>query len=444
MQSIYTLGTSSASHTYGNVISYLRVMLEEIFPERFLNGVYCDSQIAWKTIKETLGNGDREFVKRHYPYMIIQPRLNDNDTGRYLYNTPLTKNMDNVQAGLTRNTLFPILVDAANGVELDYRLNRDIISFDIEIRLKSQAQQIDIYKNLENQLLWDQPYFHAAALESMIPRSMIAYMGKIRGIDIDQGSKDGENLVPLIMRYLNGHSRNPITYKVRNSTSVEEFFLYYDVNLLLTFSNLDRSDGMKRNSIDDYYSITFHVDAEFNLPGLYAIVGDNRRQFHGMKFDALVRNEGNYPGGQMIPIYTFTNLYRNFAMETEDGFQFYSSTIVTIDPEDKDQCDVIDLADVIPMDHMNVLRDYIHNGVNPETLFRFRLLADDRELPVNCRQTDYEWWTINWEANNLTIRKGDPKKTYRIIVYANMVMLNEKVSHYHESSKVDIPELKKN
>ena len=444
MKSIYTLGTSSASHTYGNVISCLRIMLEEMFPERFLKGVYCDSQIAWKTIKETLGNGDREFAKRHYPFMIIQPRLNDNDTGRYLYNTPLTKNMDNVQAGLTRNTLFPILIDHTHQVELDYRINRDIIGFDIEIRLKSQAQQIDTFKNLENQLLWDQPYFKPVALESMIPRSMIAYVGKIRGIDIDQGSKDGENLVPLIMRYLNAHSRNPITYKVRNSTAVEEFLLYYESNLLITFSNLERSDGMKRNSIDDYYSVTFHVDAEFNLPGMYAIVGNDKMQFHGMKFDAIIRNEGDYPGGQMIPMYTFTNLYRNFAMETEDGFQFYSSTIVMIDADKAGQDDVIDLADVIPLDHMRVLRDYVHSGINPETLFRFRLLADDRELPVNCRQTPWDWWDVNWDANNLTIHRGEPNKTYRIIVYANMVMLNEKMRHYQDTSKVDIPELAKN
>ena len=100
----------------------------------------------------------------------------------------------------------------------------------MELRLRSLAQQLDIYKNLKNQMLWDRPYLEPTALEAMIPKSMIEYMGKMAGIDItsvprtNAEENPANNQVPLIMRYLNGHSRNPITYKVRNSTSVEEFF----------------------------------------------------------------------------------------------------------------------------------------------------------------------------------------------------------------------------
>lgn len=142
MQCIYTLGTSSASHTYGNVASYIRLLLERRFPEGFMHHIYVDSKVAWKELNETLGNSDREFRTRHYPYMIISPQFLDSDRDGYLKNVPLTANLDSAEDGLYRNTLFPIVKDPRVQTELAYKLNRDEIMFDIEIRLRSAAQRL--------------------------------------------------------------------------------------------------------------------------------------------------------------------------------------------------------------------------------------------------------------------------------------------------------------
>lgn len=441
MNTVYTIGTSSASHTYGNVMSCFKLMMDELFPEHFITHTYIDSKLAWKDVTEVLGNSDREFKKRHYPFMIIHPRM-DHDPGRYLYNTPLTKNMDNVEAGLSRNTLFPIVRDLGRHMELAYKINRDVITFEVELRLKSEVQQNDVYKNLENQLLWERPHTKEVSLESMLPKSMVTYVGKIAGIDLGQ-STERENLCPLLLRYLNGHAFMPITYKIRNSTAVDEFFMYYTTNLLITYSDLDKPDGTKKGNLDDYYPVTFRVDVEFNLPGLYALLGDHKMQWAGLKFSAMVGNDGDQSGYQMIPMYTFTNLYRNLQMETQDGFKFYSNTVVMVEEKNAGKDEVIDLNDIIPYDHMQILKEFRRNGIPPETLFRIRLLADNRELYCDAPMTDACpcSWEVNWDTMTLTIHYGNPYWTYRIIVYANILQLNEKLLQYQNATKMDLDKI---
>lgn len=446
MQCIYTVGTSSASHTYGNVASAIKEILSRYFTPNFFTYIYVDSKIAWKNIAEVLGNGDSEFKKRHYPFMIITPRYRGSNDDVFLANTPLTTNMDNVIAGLRRNTLFPLITDKANSTELAYRLNRDQIEFTVELRLKSLSQQIDIYKNLQNELIWNRPYLEPTALESMIPKSIIEYMGKMAGIDITNIPRtntdevdETTNQVPLIMRFLNGHSRYPITYKIRNSTSVEEFFLYYKTKLLLYFSDLELGDSNRKNSVDEYYTLTFTVTAEFNVPGLYALLGTHEKKFHGFKFDTIVRG----PSGDvsdLIPLFTYTNLYDRFDTDTMDGFSFYSSTIVHTEKENMDKDDFVNMDQLIPNDHLKILRRLIRDGVPPQTIFRFRLLKNSSDLGTNCDTSEAHCheWEINWDTMQIVIHESDPLLTYRIIIYANMVQINERYAFMQDTTKTDI------
>ena len=435
MESIYTVGTSSASHTYGNVAACLKELVLNYFPRGFFTYAYVDSKIAWKNINEVLGNGDREFKIRHYPFLIITPRFNESEDEVFLANTPLTSNMDNAEAGgLQRNTLFPIIIDKEHQLYLSYKINRDRIDFDLEIRAKTLAQQLDVYKNMKNQMLWNRPYTKKVALESMIPRAMIEYIGKLAGIDISRATGTAQQ-VPLIMRYLNAHSRLPITYKMRNSSSVDEFFAYYNANMLLTFSDLRRDSGNKKNMVDDYFPITFRITAEFNLPGLYALIGSNERKYHGLKFDAVVESPS---GNDFIPMYTYTNLYDRYCIDTMDGFSFYSSTIVQTDEDKQGQDDTVDIRSLIPPDHMKVLDSYIDSGVEPETLFRFRLLSNSDELDCNCETVEEHNWDIDWTRRELTIHKTDPMVTYRIIIYANMVHINSRYGQMQDKTKTDM------
>lgn len=438
MDCIYTMGSSSASHTYGNIAAWLKETLLQFFPKDFFTYAYIDSKIAWKNLYEVLGPGDTEFKKRHYPYMIISPKFNTSNDDVFMANTPLTSNMDNAEAGMARNTIFPVIIDHEHGLQLGYKLNRDKVDFEIELRLKTLSQQLDVFKNMQNQMIWNRPFTRMVSLESMIPKSMISHIGLQAGIDITTSTEEN-NQIPLIMRYLNAHSRYPITYKIRNSTAVDEFFLYYKNSVLLTFTDLQTNDGNKINAVDEYFPLTFRCTAEFNLPGMYAIIGSYENRFHGLQFGATFSSSADSESpNEIIPMYTYTNLYDRFVMNTADGFSFYSSTIVQTDPQNSGKDDIVKMSDVIPPDHMEALTQIINNNVAPETIFRFRLLKNSHELPLNCDVdvTPCEW-EIDWKRHQIIIHNTDPTATYRLLIYADMVQINAKFGKAQDASKTD-------
>ena len=437
MECIYTLGTSSASHTYGNVAGHIKDMILKSFPKDFFTYAFVDSKIAWKNVNEVLGNGDAEFKKRHYPFLIVTPQYDVDEEDLFLANTPLTSNFDNAIAGLTRNTLFPVIKDRNQQIELAYRLNRCKITFEVELRLRSLQQALDVKNDIKNKYVWKRPHTVTLALESMIPKAMVEYIGKIAGIDITDASS---NQVPLIMRYLNGHARYPITYKVRNDTSVDEFFMYYKTNVMVTYTNLQRGTPSKKNAVDEYYPVTFTVDAEFNMPGMYALIGTHEKKFHGYRFDAIVQSTDAL---DIIPMYTFTNLYDQFAQDTLDGFSFYSCTTCQTEDKNRGQDEVIDLKDLIPPTHMKVIESLTHDNVPEESLFRFRLLYNDHEIPCDCTPDTVPdgMWRVDWKRHQLVIHRSDPLITYRILIYANMVVLNGRYGQMQDKTKQDIPGL---
>ena len=78
----------------------------------------------------------------------------------------------------------------------------------------------------------------------------------------------------IFLSYLNRHSNYPITYKMRNSTSLDEYFMYSSQEVLFTFEEFTINEGQYKNMTQDSLEITFKVSAEFNLPGLFVLLGD--------------------------------------------------------------------------------------------------------------------------------------------------------------------------
>ena len=223
MENIYTIASSSSSTTYGNVMSVCKDIIVRLFPVNYFKDVYVSSEISYTNIRRRLGrNSVTEMSKLERPFMNINPQIQPPSGDLYLYDIPLTKNIDNMEMGLQRNTLFSILKNTVDHYSLNYKLNRDQIQFEITITVDTLIQQLDLYKYMVNHFVWERPFAMRASLESMIPREMISYMGKISNIDIDDLKN---NQIPSILKMMNTYSRFPITYKMRNGTVLDEFLM---------------------------------------------------------------------------------------------------------------------------------------------------------------------------------------------------------------------------
>lgn len=424
MDNIYAVASTSSSTTYGNIMAAFKDLIIQKFPYNFFKDISLSSEIAYVNIRKRLGrNSLREISKLERPFMMINPQVQAPNSDLYLAETPLTKNFDNMEFALQKGTLFQIIKNPTDHYGLFYKLNRDQIQFEITITVDTLIQQLDLMKYLHNTIVWERPFTVKSSLESMIPRDIIKNMGLISNIDIDKPHQTA-----VMLQMMNKYSRYPITYKMRNGTALDEFFMYYDVELLVNFTDLSPEQVNRRNMADDYYQITFRATVDFNLPGIYTLIGDEPVP------DVLkVSLESKNPAGpsDLIPLFTINNIFSKYKPE-RNGFILHSNTRFMTERDPVTKEDTLDLSDLFDLNYLNVINRYNANNVPMETLLDMILLRDGNELPNNE-------WSITWNDLKLTIPNADDSATYCIIIYANDKLFNENIVNDIEDGMKDKP-----
>ena len=206
------------------------------------------TEIAFHNLRRQFGsNTNNEISKRKYPQLIIQPSYQVPDQDGFLQNIPLTKNDMDIQSNIDRRYLFEVIKDNQYDWSLKFKLNRDRIDYDVTIVVQTLHQQLDIYKAMINQMTWDRSFYYPAALEAVLPKTMVTYMSRLCNMDIDTYPE----FIPMFLRHLNSVAGYPITYKVRNASATDEFFMYYQHNLVVTYTDLQLDSGNKKGMLDE-------------------------------------------------------------------------------------------------------------------------------------------------------------------------------------------------
>jgi len=422
LNNIYCTGTSSSAHTYGNVASMLREYLMSIFPKDYFKYTRITTELVSRDLKKDRMNR-RDVVRHDRPALIIRPSfgaLDDDD--RFLANTYLINATNQFNGTIGRNMLHPITRDSNNGISLQYFLNRDKLEFDVSIVVNTLFTQLDLRKDLLNKINWDSPWFFETSLESMIPRQMIQIMSKIAGIDMEEEPS-------TMLHYLNSTSQFAITYKMRNSSSKDEYFMYYGVKILLNFTGMDISDANKKNMVDDFYTLNFKVSAEFNLPGGYYLVGIPRVDFQEKLVVSSDDQETNF-----FPIFTVRNLlFDSEANGIHDhNFKMLCTSIFKTDKSRDMRKDTLVFGSLIANPIVDMVRNHIHHGIPVSTVIR---ACVSRNQDVIVEGTDYK---IDWLNMTLEIFDSDYTATYRVIFFINESYVNSRMAQIMESEKRDI------
>ena len=324
MESIYTVASPSSSVVYGNIAQHTKELIKSIFPNSFFNYEHISSELAYRNIRRQLGaQARRDLAKRKKPYLVIRPIISVPDE-MYLYNTPLTSNNDYMHTSLDKNVLIPIINDTEEALRLMFKLNRDKIEFQISVTVSTFLQQIDIYKSLANVGLWNRPFTRRLPLEYMIPRPIVAALASRQGMDLSKEVYAAD----IFLDHINKHSNYPITYKMRNATSRDEYFMYSNQEVLFTFEDFTLNEGQYKNMAQDSFELTFRVTAEFNIPGLFGCGVSSRGAPHqpllpfGGASTPLTRRGNNPCRGRG----DCRNLCRGKGQEDEEGTPRHRAT----------------------------------------------------------------------------------------------------------------------
>ena len=438
MQGIISFANSSVSSLYGCIGYTVEDMLLRQFPKEYFKSKTMATELATRNVRRLLGvNTGNEVQKRQKPSLFIQPTYADTDRSEPMQGIPLTCNFDNLQYSTSKQYLFEVIKDKEYGYNLKFRMNRDRIDYDITIVLPTLHQQLDLYKMVKNQLLWERPFSARIPLESVIPKNLIGQISKLCHMDLEQHSE----YIPILLRRLNTVSGYPITYKLRNASATDEWFMYYVHNVIFTYSDLQVESGTRKGMSEERYPITFRVTAEFNLPGVYFLEG-NTEVIETLDL-TLKTKEYSEENNVYIPIFTVDNLYAKFPPE-QDGMMLYGSSIFKTDPP-KDPTskhpqydDRIDLKGVLDDDHIRVLRTYRAWNMNPETLMKTYVLKNGTSLVYD---QDFK---IDWNTLELVVYSPDPEATYRIALYFNYDVVNEILSNTEYKNVYDTDKLPEN
>lgn len=433
MDGIISIANGSSSSLYGCIGYAVQDMIISKFPLNYFKYTAVSSELATRSIRRSFGgnNSKVEIAKRVKPYLYIQPTYSAMDIDGPLQNIPLTKNFDDLQYRTDKRYLFEVIKDYQNGYNLKFKLNRDRIEFDVTVTTSTLHQQLDIYRTILNQIIWDRSYAYRMALESVIPKKMIGIISKYCNMDIEEH----DEYIPILLNRLNSCSGYPITYKMRNASATDEWFMYYTHNVIITFTDLNIESGNKKNMADDYYNITFKVIAEFNMPGVFMIDGDLDK-LDGVDI-TLKTKEYNSESDAYFPLYSVNNLYSRFPAEM-NGMQLYGTTIFQTNAKPNQIEDRIDIKCVLDAQHMRVLRAHRAWNMNPNTLLNIYVLKNGDTLKYD------EDYSIDWNTLELVVKNIDNSATYRLIMYFNYATVNEILNNTAYANNFDIDKLKEN
>ena len=424
MDGIYTMASPSSSSLYGNVGCAIRQLILSKFPYNYFQYMNVSTEVAFHNLRRQFGsNTNNEISKRKYPQLIVQPVYQVADQDAFLQNVPLTKNDMDIQSNIDRRYLFEVIRDHEYNWALKFKLNRDRIDYDVSVITHTLHQQLDIYKAMVNQMTWDRSFYYPAALEAVIPKTMVEYMSRLCNMDIYTYPE----FIPTFLRHLNAYSGYPITYKVKNASATDEFFMYYKHNLVVTYTDLSIESANKKNMVDESYTITFRVSVDFNLPGLFILDGadSNMSKLKGFLVDKTSTGKGYTDQDEFIPLFSLSDFYNRFP-QRKDGLTLYGSFVFT--SESKSDSDSADIGLLIEPDHQKAIRFHTHCGMLDKTICKVYVMKDSEMLPE-------DQYRVNWDTMKIEYLHPDTKATYRVAIYMNMESINAALAN----SRIDGP-----
>lgn len=405
----YAVSSSSMSHTFGNVTAFITEYVKSLFPINYFRTVNISSTMAYREFN-IFNNTRKEFIKKTKPILIVRPRVDINNDDVFLNKSLLTTRITDNFLDRDFGNLQPFIIDEKTGIRVRYLLNRIKMFFDISILVETQMEQLNRALYLKNRVRQDLPFIIQTALEDTVPKQIMKSIANEANIDINNTKE--------FLDYINSVSCFPVTYKMKNSTGNDEFFRYYNAHIDSIILNLETDGGTKKGVIDDYYSINFTIETEFNTSGLYYIFSRNPKSLE--PFNIALNDAGIVDS--IIPSFTITTLFNE---PLPPGWNYYVSTFYRVESSSKP--DILDISSLINRSLQAAIDYHLEKGIILDKMIRFLVYKDNKLL--NQYDGDFE---VNFFNKELITNKVNQISTYRLVIVVNTLYINDLIGEMIE------------
>lgn len=415
---------TSVTHTFGNVACVAMNYIKSYFNPDFFKTEHISTKIAYKQLD--VFRSKKEFWKNEKPILVVKPRVEIDDSSVGYYGSAMMNRMTNSLLNAEFANTVPVIVDRKYGIMLRFGWNRFKIYYDVAIVVQTYNEQLNLMYSLKNKMIPQTPYMLNTSLEACIPKGIIKPIQKHLGIPEDKTA--------AITRYLNTYGDVPFTYKLKNASGTNEYFMLYDTNIEVTLSDINGDDGDQNNMVTDTYTISLSMSFEFNAPGTwYTFLKDNDPRYIANPSDAELHESDSLVGERIVPL---LSIPLNYNLRLGEGWKILQSPayMVTQNGCKPGIVDITDFSQVIPDPVQDTIKKLVkhnkENGIPLSPYIQFRCFKDTKELPIGKRGYEVD-------LDKFEIRTYDckPKTTYRLFILINNLAIQAITPQIQEFNK---------
>lgn len=389
----------SAAHTYGNVTAFIQNWLLKLFPDDLFKTIHVNSKIAHQQLRST----PKEFLKKTPPMFVIRPRIEWNDSNKFLANTMLIERQGDLYHTYGGTNLQDFFIDRQNKVAIKYQMNRTVMNFDVLLIFQTLMQQLNWASYFQNAVRQEIPFNLETCLESYLHIELLKKLSEYTCVPL----YDEDKSIKSFLKYMNSHSVNPITYKLQGSSGNEEFYRYYPVNIDTIITNFATDEGEKVGHVMDRYMVTFSVRCEFYSTGFYYLFSDKINDYHMVHVDQH--------DSTIIPI--FTDVLTKEDVDLPLGWTLYASPSCRLETKD----DSVDISQLFNSSLRETIKFHMERGIPFDEFLKIRIRKQGKLLtPGKDYKIDFENFKINFINCNTYY-------TYKIIMMLNIDYINNLV-----------------
>ena len=395
------LSIPSHVHGYSLAIEFTRNWILSVFPEDFFKTVHIGGKHVYADYRKFNREIRQEIVK---PALAILPSLNPD------YNRD---NVDLIQGGLDlfsrRSKYFDerFFIDDNKNAHIGMHLKQIEMPFQIRMRVRSRAQQLDLYEFTKVGCRIGSTQSHFIDMDCQVPYDIIISLALDTGFEVFKDKDDNYKIKNVVgfLNYLNSKSKVPFIYKMRAINGKCEFFIrlkkcYVHVSCL---DGITIDEGEKQGMLDANYHIDFSALVKFSVPAFYVYYSTNE---HRILDQELGKINSMYQIISVKPPETNELGWGQYLTTQwiEDSYYLYEIPF----------SELLENAEI-----QRVITHNIETGISPALFMDIKIWNGQREIPIY----------IDWENYNIIIHKDVKEEDSDIAIYADLAYINNTLAN---------------
>ena len=282
---------------------------DEFFKTVYINGshIFGDFRVFNKN-KE-------QFLKREKPTLQITPTINIDNDRRGL---KALQNITGPELFYKNNIDYGkyFFYDTENNIKIILSMDVLEVAFNFKLKVDTFAKQVDIFRFMNLYFRIGDTQSDYVDMDFNLPVHLVNQIARQAGY-----LKDNKIENPLeFLKYLNMHSKLPITYKLRTINGNPEYFvrvpdLYVHIN---NTDRLDRDDGERMGMLSNNYTIEMNSILTIPIPFLYCYITDRDQPIY-------------IPTAESADLGLYSAKLYKLPERNKQGWETYMSTQIALD-----------------------------------------------------------------------------------------------------------------